>query len=175
MVRKYLGTQLSPAEYYRAHAADYDNPHADAVATVLDALVDRLHGVVVDIGCGDGLASKLLGPAGFACVGFDRDPTMIERYRAETGFPGWLGGFGDPIPQADSAVASYALHLATPAELAVFWSNVRDAGVDTLVTISPFKHRPPAPAHFFEKTLAIAGNHGPAGKTVHGGVFVVRR
>lgn len=174
MSRKYLGTDLSPAEYYRAHAADYDNPHADAVAIVLGALAKHLHGVVIDIGCGDGLASKLLAPAGFTCVGVDRYPAMVERYRAETGFECELAGFGDAMPRADSAVASYALHLATAAELAVLWSNLRDAGVATLVTISPFKNRPPAPDHYFEKVIAIAGNHGPAGKTVHGGVFLLR-
>lgn len=172
---RYLDTGLTPVEYYQQHAATYVNPHAEAVAKILTELACHLHGRVLDIGCGDGLATKVLTPLGFSCVGVDRSEQMIGRYRAETGCRGHVITFGEPLPEADSAVASYALHLARRAELAVFWSHLGESGIDHLVTISPHKERPPAPAHYFQRVEAVRAKYGPAGKTVHGAVFARRR
>lgn len=168
----YLGTNLPPDVYYRRHARDYANPHAEGVAVALGQLSGQLHGRVLDWGCGDGLITKLLAErADLTFVGADAAPGMVKRYRAETGHPAEAAGFGDALPRADSAVASYALHLATPQEAAVMWWRLAEAGVKTLVVITPFKARPEAPSHYFAETERISGPWGPDGKTIYGVVY----
>ena len=168
----YLGTNLTPAEYYRRHARRYSNPHAEGVAEVLSLLAHHLHGRVLDWGCGDGLATKLLGGReNLSWVGADNAPAMVARYRAETGHEGVVAGFADPLPQADTAVASYALHLATPAEAAQLWWRLREAGVQTLVVVTPFKNRPSAPAHYYAEAERVSGPWGPERKTLYGVVY----
>ncbi|MDB5100236.1 MAG: Methyltransferase [Cyanobacteria bacterium RYN_339] len=183
----YLGTNLTPAEYYRRHSSRYHNPHAEGIAEALSRLAHHLHGTVLDWGCGDGLVTKLLAHpcrlpaaeqrpgcnrdnaiAGLAFVGADNAPAMVKRYRQETGFPAEVAGFGDALPAADTAVASYALHLATPQEATMMWWRLAEAGVQALVVITPFKHRPAAPAHYFEEIERVSGTWGPDGKTIYG-------
>lgn len=167
----YLGTNLSPAEYYKKKAASYHNPHAPGIAEVLDRLAGHLHGQVLDLGCGDGLATKLLADRGLTFIGADNAPAMVKRYRKETGFPGVVAGFGDALPQADSVVSSYAMHLATPAEAAVMWWRLYETGADVVVVVTPFKNRPEAPEHYFELTESVSGAWGPEGKTIHGRMY----
>lgn len=170
----YLGTDLSPREYYARHARDYDNPHAEGIATILAQLAPHLRGTVLDLGCGDGLATKLLaGRTDLAFVGCDLAPGMVARYRAETGHPAVVAGFGDALPACDSAVACYAMHLATPAEAALMWWRLAEAGAQVVAVVSPFKQRPADPAHYFAREAHVAGPHGPDGKTIHG--FLYRR
>jgi SAM-dependent methyltransferase len=165
----YLGTHLSPIEYYRRHAAAYDNPHADGIARALGHFAGRLEGVVLDWGCGDGLATKLLaaGQPDGQFVGVDNAPLMVARYIQETGFKAVVAGFGDALPRADSAVASYALHLASPAETAVMWWRLAESGVKTLVVVTPFKARPAAPAFYYAEAERVFGRWGPEGKTIY--------
>lgn len=169
----YLGTSLTPAEYYRRHASRYANPHAEGVAEALGRLSTHLHGRVLDWGCGDGLITKLLTATrpDLTFVGADNASAMVGRYRRETGNPGVVAGFGDALPEADSAVASYALHLATPAEASVMWWRLAEAGVRTLVVITPFKARPEAPQHYFREAERVYGPWGPAEKTIYGVLY----
>ena len=165
----YLGTHLSPVEYYRRHAAAYDNPHAGGIARALGHFACQLEGVVLDWGCGDGLATKLLAAAhqDWQFVGVDNAPLMVARYIQETGFSAVVAGFGEALPAADSAVASYALHLASPAEAAVMWWRLAESGVKTLVVVTPFKARPAAPAFYYVEAERVCGRWGPAGKTIY--------
>ncbi len=168
----YLGTDLPPSEYYARHAAEYANPHAEGIAVLLARFADPLHGTVLDLGCGDGLATKLLAARpGLAFVGADSAPGMVSRYTAETGWPAVVAGFGDPLPHADSVVSSYALHLATPEEAAVMWWRLWETGADVVLVVTPFKHRPAAPSHYFALADAAAGPYGPDGKTIHARLF----
>lgn len=168
----YLGTDLSPRDYYARHAADYDNPHAAGICAVLARLAHHLSGLVLDLGCGDGLATKHLrqNPA-LRFVGVDAAPGMVARYRAETGFPGEVAGFGDRLPVADSVVAVYALHLATPPEIATMWWRLTETGATRVVLVSPFKNRPADPGHYFHLREAISGPYGPERKTIYGKVY----
>jgi trans-aconitate methyltransferase len=169
---RYLGTDLTPADYYARHAADYDNPHADGIATALARLAPHLHGLVLDLGCGDGLATKLLaGRRDLRFVGADNAPGMVARYEAETGWPAVVAGFGDALPAADSVVACYALHLATPAEAAVLWWRLAETGADVVAVVTPFKQRPADPTHYFAPAEAHAGPWGPERKTIHARLF----
>ena len=40
---KYLGTHLTPQEYYKRHASRYHNPHAEGIAEVLGRVGHHLH------------------------------------------------------------------------------------------------------------------------------------
>ncbi|MNS13468.1 hypothetical protein D3C72_450630 [compost metagenome] len=176
----YLGTNLSPQEYYKRHSHKYHNPHAEGIAEILGRLAHHLHGRVLDLGCGDGLATKLLGghavsaaqaDRGLTFVGADNAPGMVKRYQKETGFPGVVAGFTDALPSADSVVSSYAMHLAAPAEVPMMWYRIWETGADTILVITPFKERPAAPEHYFERAEVVSGPFGPDGKTLHGMVF----
>jgi SAM-dependent methyltransferase len=175
----YLGTHLSPQEYYKRRAHAYHNPHADGIAEILGRLAPHLHGRVLDLGCGDGLATKLLGDAdrhreadrGLTFVGADNAPAMVKRYQKETGFPGVVAGFTDALPAADSVVSSYAMHLAAPAEVPMMWYRLWETGADTVLVITPFKERPAAPEHYFERTETVSGPYGPDQKTLYGMIY----
>lgn len=168
----YLGTDLPPREYYARHAADYANPHAKGIAVLLARFAEHLHGTVLDLGCGDGLATKLLADRpGLSFVGADSAPGMVSRYEAETGWPGVVAGFGDPLPRADSVVSSYAMHLATPEEAAVMWWRLWETGADVVLVVTPFKDRPAAPSHYFTLADAASGPYGPDAKTLHARLY----
>lgn len=176
--RTYLGSDLAPAEFYRRHADRYANPHAAGVAALLDRVAHRLAGRVLDVGCGDGLVTKLLAarrdPRITGFVGADDAPGMIARYVAETGWPGMVASFSSPLPQADCAVASYALHLCPPSEVARAWFRLWECGCTRVVILGPFKNNPPSPIGFFEPDEpdeAVSGPFGPDAKTLYARVF----
>lgn len=171
---RYLGTRLTPREYYRRMAHAYHNPHAEGIAILLDAFAEQFHGTVLDLGCGDGLATKLLAGRDLAFVGVDDAPRMVARYERETGFPGQVASFEAPLPPADSAVASYAMHLATAEQATLMWYRLWEAGVDRLVVITPFKERPADPAYYFQLAEHRSGPYGPDGKTIHGKLYTRR-
>ncbi|MEB3222162.1 MAG: class I SAM-dependent methyltransferase [Candidatus Sericytochromatia bacterium] len=164
----YLGTDLTPQAYYEREAARYDNPHAPGIHQLLEATLAGVAGTVLDLGCGDGLVSKwLAGRAGVRCVGVDRAAAMVARYEHETGWPGVVSTFDQPLPAADWIVSSYALHLATPAEEAAMWWRMWETGARHVVVVTPLKARPAAPAHYFSLAQAISAGVGPGGKTIH--------
>ena len=84
---------------------------------------------------------------------------------------GVVAGFTDALPAADSVVSSYAMHLAAPAEVPMMWYRIWETGADTVLVITPFKERPAAPEHYFERTDVVSGPFGPDGKTLYGMVF----
>jgi SAM-dependent methyltransferase len=168
----YLGTSLTPADYYKLNAPLYDNPHAEGIASLLFALAGHLRGHVLDLGCGDGLISKLLAGYNLTFSGLDNAPAMVKRYTQETGNPGIIGDFTDPLPRCDSVVSSYALHLAPPAKVALLWWRLWESGASNVVVITPFKSRPAAPKHYFELSESIQGPFGPERKTLYGRAFI---
>lgn len=167
----YLGTSLSPREYYEQEADRYSNPHAPGIARLLDQVGHHLHGRVLDLGCGDGLATKLLAGRGLDFVGADNAPRMIARYEAETGRPGHVAGFADPLPPCDSVISIYAMHLAASGEVPLMWYRLWEAGADRVVVVTPLKERPAPPEHYFKRIEAVSGPYGPDDKTIHGHIY----
>ncbi|MEB3285573.1 MAG: class I SAM-dependent methyltransferase [Candidatus Sericytochromatia bacterium] len=167
----YLGTELSPEEYYERRSHVYDNPHAEGIEQALSALSLPLAASVLDLGCGDGLVTKLFQPRGCLCQGMDRASAMVARYEKETGCRGLVGCFDQAMPPSEMIVASYALHLATPAEKTVMWWRMWESGASWVVVVSPFKSRPSDPAHYFQLTRAVQGPWGPSKKTVYGRLY----
>lgn len=168
----YLGTDLPPREYYAQHAAAYANPHAKGIAVLLAHFASQLHGTVLDLGCGDGLATKLLADRpGLSFIGADSAPGMVSRYAAETSWPAVVAGFGDPLPSATCVVSSYAMHLASPEEAAVMWWRLWETGAELVLVITPLKERPAPPAHYFTLADTAQGPYGPDAKTLHARLF----
>lgn len=168
----YLGTELSPAEYYERHPAAYDNPHAKGIVRVLRALELPDVATVLDLGCGDGLVTKWLqGERSVVCRGMDRAAAMVARYVQETGCAGCVGRFDEAMPAANLIVASYALHLATRAEQAVMWWRMWESGAAWVAVVTPFKARPAEPLHYFARVRGLHGPWGPEGKTVYGRLY----
>lgn len=168
----YLGTDLSPEEFYRSMTPLYCNPHAVGVRMVLEHMSILLKGRVLDLGCGDGLVTKILAPQGHRCIGVDAEQAMVDRYQQETGMPARQGFFWDPLPQAQSAVASYSLHLCPTSRHHEVWNRLVEAGVMTVVVISPFRNNPDSPTMFYKEASSVSLPFGPKQKSVHGRAFV---
>ena len=136
----YLGTNLSPEEYYAKHSARYSNPHEDGIRLLLEDYAPFLSSRVLDLGCGPGLATHVLKEQGLTdFVGVDNSPEMAERYQRETGFPAHTANFWDELPKADCAIAVHSLHLCSLSRLSMVMWRLTEAGVRTLVVISPLK------------------------------------
>jgi SAM-dependent methyltransferase len=135
MVPSYLNSGLTPSEYYRVLGDKYENPHQVAASALVDSLRGYLDGTVLDLGCGPGLATKVLGRG----IGVDRSPEMVARYVIETGCPGVCQEYWDDLPKANSAVIVHALHLCPRSRVHQFRWAVREAGVERLVVVSPLK------------------------------------
>src|SRR5688500_5513930 len=65
------------------HDAGYGDPARAAAGVLLDALRHRgvLSGLVVDLGCGGGILSRLVADAGFDVLGIDLSAAHIARAR----------------------------------------------------------------------------------------------
>lgn len=134
----YLGTEYSPQDYYRFNSKTYINSQADAIKQILDKLTINLTGKAIDLGCGDGLVSKLLKNR-FEFIGVDSSREMIQRYINETENQGIVGNFWDPLPKAEVAIASHSLHLCQVSRLHEARWRLKESGVKVLVVTSPFK------------------------------------
>ena len=168
--REYLGTDLSPREFYRLKAGDYSNPHADGIRLVLDRHMHWLEGVILDLGCGSGLATSVLWSLRNPIIGVDSEPAMIERYKRETEHDGFVANFWDELPHADSAVFCYCLHLCPPSRVASVGYRLTEAGIRRVVVISPFKEKNENWLGYTRIDDSAEGL-GPDGKTIYGRVY----
>jgi len=102
--------------------------HFPAVEEVLRDLNKKR---ILDIGCGDGLFSRLLAERGAAVVGYDRAHRQIAQAQASVGAPGLDVTFVVATPQTffhdgtfDAAMSVMVLQFATsPDELAAFFRS----------------------------------------------------
>jgi len=102
--------------------------HFPAVEEVLGDLDKKR---ILDIGCGDGLLSRLLAERGAAVVGYDRARRQIAQAQARVGAPGLDATFVVATPQTfshegtfDAATSVMVLQFATsPEELAAFFRS----------------------------------------------------
>lgn len=131
----YFGTEYSPSEYYRICHAHYINEQSSAIKQILNQF--EIKGRVIDLGCGDGLVTKLLSNIDF--VGIDSSPEMISRYNNETKSKGIVGNFWDVLPKADMAIASHCLHLCPISRMHEVRYRLQEAGVSKVIVTSPFK------------------------------------
>jgi SAM-dependent methyltransferase len=140
MHRTYLGTNLTPEQYYAQHSAWYSNPHKGTIEFLLEQCTSSLHSRILDLGCGPGLATRCLSKHGLSdFVGVDNAPVMVERYRRETGFPSVQANFWDELPKAECAVATHSIHLCPVSRLHIAMWRLYEAGVRTLLVISPLR------------------------------------
>jgi SAM-dependent methyltransferase len=168
----YLGTTLDPQAYYQTYAEDYDNPHAEGIRYVLDKHIHWLKGSVLDMGCGNGLATMVLWSwaARHSIVGIDAEPNMVERYKRETEHEGSVACFWDELPHAESAVFCYSLHLCPESRAAMVGFRLIEAGVQRVIVVSPLKSRAEGWTGF-SRAEETADGVGPEGKTIYGRVY----
>jgi len=110
-----------------------DDPFRRALhfPAVEEALGDLNKKRILDIGCGDGLFSRLLAERGAAVVGYDRARQKIAEAQARVAAPGLEFTFVVATPHTfshdgtfDAATSVMVLHYATsPEELAVFFRS----------------------------------------------------
>ncbi len=158
---RYLGSDLNPDQYYSELAHQYSNPHEPAIAELLRWFKPFLHSRILDIGCGDGLATRLVGQT----IGIDRSPEMILRFKEKTKCEGLVGNFWDVMPQSDVAMAVYCLHLCPDSRMHQFKWRLKEAGIQTLVVVSPFKRTKDLGLPIIQERKSSAG---PDGKVVWG-------
>lgn len=163
---------MSPDAYYEARSEEYSNPQADAVLRLLELMLGFVRPRVLDLGCGAGLATSALMVLGVHdCVGVDRSEAMVLRYVRETLRPARVANFWDPLPRARTAIAAHSLHLCEPSRLWQFRWRLREAGVETLVVVSPLKRA--ADGLRMRELRSASCPSGPRGKTVWAWAFDV--
>jgi SAM-dependent methyltransferase len=168
--RPYLGTDHDPQAYYEKCADSYDNPHAPGIKRMLLEFVPEIVGRVLDYGCGNGLATRTLqGLVTGPFVGVDRETRMVGRYRLETGQMAHVRNFWDSLPESETAIASYSLHLCPHSLLHLMASRLIEAGVRRLIVISPLKRPSVIPCFRLvtEKRRPFA-----SGKTMYGRLLI---
>lgn len=130
--------------YYRAHAADYRNPHEDAVAEAIRraaAGLDLSH--VLDLACGSGEATLVLRALGAARVD-GMDPYTGPAYRDRTGQDAEAIAFADIAAGAlgerrwSLIVCSYAMHLVEESRLPVLALRLAEVA-PALLIVTPHK------------------------------------
>ncbi len=171
---KYLGENLSPDDYYKLCASKYNNPQSDSILEILSNFKEHIFNSVLDIGCGDGLGSKILKDFGITnCIGLDRSSEMIERYKSETNLPGFVCNFWDKLPKAKTAIVIHALHLCPSSRKWEFRWRLIEAGIENLIVISPLKRA--IDNLDFDLILEKKSFSGESKKTVFGWLFDIKK
>lgn len=119
--------EADAANYFKAHAADWDRlralhvPTADVDAAILHSLGDHRPGRLVDIGTGTGTMLLLFADKAEHMIGLDRSPDMLRFGRAKLAQAGVTNAElrqGDmncldlPSGSADTVILHQVLHYA---------------------------------------------------------------
>ena len=164
----YLGTNLSPSDYYSKHSVDYVNAHEPAVVELLEKLSPNLSGkVVLDLGCGPGLATQTLQKkfkAEFA--GVDSSPVMIKRYEEETSSKGYVKSFWEDLPQSNIIFACHSLHLCPDERLYQTKASIKRTNAKSMIITAPNKHL--IEKFDFKVETYLTACFGEKRKTIHG-------
>jgi len=120
-------------------AADFAESNQGFVDRLVAALGSRVHGRLIDLGCGPAdicmRAARAL-PAGWRLVGLDAGPNMLDRARGDVAAAGLNGRI--------------ELHLAHLPE-----TGLPDAGFDAVISNSLLHHLP-APAALWDAVARLA-------------------
>jgi 2-polyprenyl-3-methyl-5-hydroxy-6-metoxy-1,4-benzoquinol methylase len=132
-------------KFYENHSQEYANPHALYVEQCLNFCSFQSGESILDLGCGDGLITKILKQRGpYYLIGLDK--YMAQRYRDETGFICYEASFeevamkGLPTDEHfDTVICSYMVDIIPESYRHNFFWNVA-AQTNRLMVIRPNSH-----------------------------------
>lgn len=135
--------QVGVATYYKTNANTYINPHEKVITALINEsteIVDYGESVL-DLCCGNGLATKVLEQKVKHIVG--NDPYMHKQYKEQTNRLCYNYDFKQlakscKIEKVDTIICSFALHLCDESLLPNVLYNL-SLIADTLVVITPNK------------------------------------
>jgi SAM-dependent methyltransferase len=133
---------VTPTERFAGLADDYERYRPSYPAAAIDAMTAGLSSgaVVIDIGCGTGIATRLLAARGLVVIGVEPNDDMRSRALA-AGLDVRLGtaeATGLPAACADLVLAAQAFHWFRPSPaLAEFHRLLRPGGRCALIWNEP--------------------------------------
>ncbi len=157
------------ATIFGGEADVYDAVRPSYPSAVIDRIVDGVTDLVVEVGCGTGIASALVAARGIRVVGVEPDQRMATLARAR-GIDVTISSLEDWTPQAcDVMFAAQSWHWVDPtrgAEVAAtavrpggrwmaFWNHESDPVIDDVMT-SVFRRV--APSLLDDQPIVYAGN-----------------
>lgn len=135
--------QFGVENYYQNNANTYKNPHEEVITELINKSTKFIdYGEsVLDLCCGNGLATKVLEQNVKHIVG--NDPYMYQQYTKQTNRFCYNYDFKQlaqacPIEKVDTIICSFALHLCDESLLPNVLYNL-SLMTDTLVVITPNK------------------------------------
>src|SRR5579885_207719 len=166
------------ASAYAQYRPDYPPAAIDFILKHCDL---RPGSVLVDVGCGTGISSRLFAQRGLKVIGIEpnadmRSKAQAEAVPAETPFPDYRDGkaeaTGLPDASADAVLAAQAFHWFAPqAALAEFHRILKPGGWAALMwnerdESDPFTAAYGAVIRTAPDTAAIEGPRGRAGEAI---------
>ena len=135
--------QVGVATYYKTNANTYINPHEAVITKLINESTKFINygDSVLDLCCGNGLATKVLEQKVQHIVG--NDPYMHKQYTEQTNQFCYKYDFKQlsqacPIEKVDTIICSFALHLCDESLLPNVLYNL-SLMADTMVVITPNK------------------------------------
>lgn len=135
--------QVGVATYYKTNANTYINPHEAVITKLINESTKFINygDSVLDLCCGNGLATKVLEQKVQHIVG--NDPYMHKQYTEQTNRYCYDYDFKQlaqacPINNVDTVICSFALHLCDESLLPNVLYNL-SLIANTLVVITPNK------------------------------------
>lgn len=135
--------RLGVSGYYIQKADEYFNPHEQDIMSCLHDIEIGQFDWILDVGCGNGLVTKVLNNGTRYFVGIDK--FMAERYRQETKFFCYERDLTVPTcvdigEHFDLAIISYVIDLLPKSVVpGLIWSILQKA--DRLAIIRPNGHQ----------------------------------
>lgn len=135
--------QFGVENYYQNNANTYKNPHEEVITELINKSTKFIdYGEsVLDLCCGNGLATRVLGQKVKHIVG--NDPYMYQQYTEQTNRFCYNYDFKQlsqacPIEKVDTIICSFALHLCDESLLPNVLYNL-SVIANTLIVITPNK------------------------------------
>jgi SAM-dependent methyltransferase len=178
-------SSFNPTGRFTGLAGTYAKHRPDYPAAAIDAIVDRCgldgNGLLVDVGCGTGISSRLFARRGIRVLGIEPNADMLARAAAEevppdVPRPEYVTGRAEATGLADGSatvvLAAQAFHWFQPeAALREFHRILRPSGWVALVwnerdESDPFTAAYGAVIRSAPETAAVEGPRARAGETL---------